>query len=118
MAIGFASGLNCWVIYNVHWLGVDILIVSRETLNEKISDLASGATVVRIKRKSDTMPIWSRFGFYCVPAMKHLIGLRCVALTPDGLYRKVLLSGGEIVFGCEGATIATGPDPASASAAG
>jgi hypothetical protein len=38
-----------------------------------------------------------RLGFYCVPAVKHLIGLRGGALRPDALWRHCLRNGGEVI---------------------
>lgn len=35
-----------------------------------------------------------RFAFWCVPAIKHLIGLRSGALRPDTLWRDCLRAGG------------------------
>jgi len=40
---------------------------------------------------------WGMAGGYCVPAVKHLIGLRSRALTPSGLYRDCLRAGAEII---------------------
>jgi len=40
---------------------------------------------------------WLRLGFWCVPAMAHLVGCRTQALRPDGLYRAMLRQGGAVV---------------------
>ena len=34
-----------------------------------------------------------RLGMWCVPAVKHLLGLRCVAMTPKGLHDYLLRNG-------------------------
>lgn len=40
-----------------------------------------------------------QLAFYCVPAIKHLLGIRCVVLRPDGLYRYCLQHGGRLIYG-------------------
>ena len=116
-AFGYAPGFNCWIFYDVHWRGVSIYLVSHETAKARIGELTRGAIVVRMARREDALPLHARLGFYCVPAMKHLVGLACVAVTPDGFYRSVLKAGGEVVFGCESAAAAAGPDAAASGAA-
>jgi hypothetical protein len=42
-------------------------------------------------------PRWLRLGFWCVPAMAHLLGLRGFMFRPNALYRACLAQGGAVV---------------------
>ena len=72
-------------------------MLSHQEMINRFIKLTEIATVVKIDVNRSFMPFRARFGFYCVPAIKHLLGLKCVALTPDGLYRAVIKAGGTIV---------------------
>ncbi|WP_165923541.1 hypothetical protein [Bosea sp. BK604] len=39
---------------------------------------------------------WFRLGFWCVPAMSHLVGLTSTVLRPDALYAACMKAGGSI----------------------
>ena len=93
-AFTYIPGFAGWILYDVQWGGVRIAMFS------KVAHLVAytrGCTVVKFARRYDHMPLYTRLGFYCVPAIKHLIGLSCVAVSPDGLYRAVIANGGEVI---------------------
>jgi hypothetical protein len=115
-AFAYVPGFRVWVIYDCQWGGTRISFVSHGTL---IVPFIRDCSVVKFDRVYKPM-IWaSRLGFYCVPAIKSLLGLSCVAATPDGLYRHLINNGG-ILFneGVQPTTAAARSDAATRAAAG
>jgi hypothetical protein len=90
-AFAYVPGWRVWVIYDCQWGGTRISFVSHGTL---IVPVIRNCNVVKFDRVYKPMVLASRFGFYCVPAIKSLLGLSCVAATPDGLYRHLINNGG------------------------
>lgn len=101
-AYAYVPFLHVWVFYDVGFHGTSIVLAADgEPANAMIARWIQGADTVRMRRvdffdqkggrRSYRIPL---FGF-CVPAIKHLLGLRCVALRPDALYRFCIENGGE-----------------------
>ena len=90
-AFAYVPGFRVWVIYDCQWGGTRISFVSHGTL---IVPFIRNCSVIKFDRIYRPMVWASRFGFYCVPAIKSLLGLSCVAVTPDGLYRHLINNGG------------------------
>ena len=89
-AFGYCVGFRAWVVYDVTWWG------TRVWLADKAAIIAAtrNCTIVRFPRTDRRMGMSSRLGLYCVTGVKHLLRLRCVAATPDQLYRHILRNGG------------------------
>lgn len=89
-AFGYCPGVGLWLVYDVQWIG------TRVRLADKAGIMAwtHGCAVVKITRADQRMGPTARIGFTCVNAIKHLLRLKCVAATPDALYRHILRNGG------------------------
>jgi hypothetical protein len=100
-AFSYYPGFKVWVVYDVCVTGTSIIMLSHERAKVAIAEYTEGCTVVKIPRNARPFgfSFSSRLFFYCVPAIKNIIGLRCVALRPDSLYRHILRNGGVIVYG-------------------
>jgi hypothetical protein len=61
-----------------------------------IAELRDGGVTVAIA-PAGPRKRWGRLGFWCVPAMAHLLGLKGTLFRPDALYRACLAQGGSIV---------------------
>jgi hypothetical protein len=115
-AFTYVPGYHGWILYDVQWRGVRIMVLPRVAA---LVNYTRGCAVIKFTRRYDRMPLYSRFGFYCVPAIKHLIGLSCVAAFPDALYRAVIANGGEVISEPERpAAAAAGSDVAAGTTAG
>jgi hypothetical protein len=115
-AFAYVPGTKAWIWYDSHWFGTSLVIIGHERFTTEVAKLTHGATVVKLaKRPEAPMPLSTRVGFYCVPCVKHLVGVRCAAITPDGFYLAVIRAGGTII-GRQSPT-ATDRSPASAGAA-
>lgn len=84
--LGYVVEHDLWICYDVSCFKTEIAIHSNATagwlLNwarEQGGHLTWPAPVVK-----QTFAV--RPGFWCVPAVKHILGLRCVAMTPKGLH--------------------------------
>lgn len=92
-AFGYCPGVKLWLVYDVQWSGTRIMLMAQSEVLAWVGD----AEMVKIARIGHRMGLSSRFAFTCVSAVKHLIGLRCVAATPDALYRHILRNGGTTI---------------------
>lgn len=92
-AFAYAPGFKCWLMYDVQWRGTAVTVADQAA----VIGLTRGCTILKMPRTSDRMRMTARAGFYCVTAIKHLLRLRCVAVTPDALYRHILHNGGIMV---------------------
>jgi len=90
-AFTYVPGIGAWILYDCQWGGVRIALLPRLAV---LVAYTRGCAVVKFDRVYKPIVLASRFGFYCVPAIKQLLGLSCVAAFPDGLYRYLIANGG------------------------
>jgi hypothetical protein len=90
---GYLPGVKMWLCYDVQWSGTRIALLDKTAIME----WTAGCAVVQIATTGQSMHASSRFGLYCVNAVKHLLRLKCVAATPTGLYRHILCHGGRLI---------------------
>lgn len=100
-AFTYLAGMRAWLVYDVHFAGTRILILPGDTTSARIiAEMALDSRMVAMPVRSARGLFWPpRIGFWCVPAIKHLLGLRCGALRPDALFRHCLRNGGVIIDG-------------------
>lgn len=99
-AAGCDAETQCWVFYDPERTGTQIEVVPYE--NEALADARLGAWaqacdphVLRVTARSERSLCPPAFG--CVGAIKALLGVRCWAAFPRGLYRYLLAHGAEVV---------------------
>lgn len=113
-AFGFAPADCIWIFYDVTLAGT-VLQVARdktELADRLIAAWTSDATVLVIEpRRASFAPA----GWWCVPAMKHLVGVASGALLPDGLWRDCLRQGGRVLDEAESTDDADGSAARSAA---
>lgn len=93
-AFGYCAGFDAWIVYDVTWKGTRVRLVRNDAAGQQaIIDMTRGCDMLKIAHAGQ-LPSWSsRIGFYCVSSVKHLLGLRCVAITPTQLYRYLRKTG-------------------------
>lgn len=96
-ALGYCAGFKAWLLFDPQWSGLRITLHSHDAMRKFFADYSRGCAVVKIARSTDAMRLSSRLGFYCVPAIKQLLGLRSGALRPSALYRQLLRNGGVLI---------------------
>ena len=114
-AFTYIPGVGAWIMVDCQWGGMRIAFIPRLAV---LVAYTRGCAVVKFDRRYERFALASRFGFYCVPAIKQLLGLSCVAATPDALYRHLIKNGGELISGqcVDTAAAAAGPDAATRAA--
>ncbi|WP_457663986.1 hypothetical protein [Sinorhizobium medicae] len=89
---------NSWVFYDFNLDRSRVYVVADYESDIAIGHFASMGTVVRMARPfGREAEINLRPGWWCVPAVAHIVGLRGCALRPDALFRQCLAQGGEII---------------------
>lgn len=89
-AFGYCPRVGMWLVYDVTWTGTRVVLMDKAAIIE----WTRGCEILQVDKIGARMGWSSRIGFYCVGAVKHLLGLRCVAATPCQLYRHILRNGG------------------------
>jgi hypothetical protein len=130
-AFGYVTGMGIWIFYDVHHGKTTLGIVRDGTEACKLAMAAwmADADVIGIDASPTGHPsTFTRLGWWCAPAIRHLIGLPACALPwPSRLHRDCLRYGGVAISdadpaGCErplsGAGAAVGGNRPAAGAAG
>lgn len=95
-AFGYVgAGVDTWLFYS--WR-TDRVQISAARGDEAVRTLMHAFTQDADMLGIDARPgvaLGFRLGSWCVPAVKHLIGLRSRAITPAGLYRDCIAAGAQ-----------------------
>lgn len=98
-AYAYVPGMHVWVFYDPHITATDIFL-ARDGAHADVVKVWLGDDGEQISMKlQPTRRRWFPCGFWCVPAIKHLLGLRCGALLVDTLFADCLLHGGQLFKG-------------------
>lgn len=114
-AFSYVPQCSMWVYFDVTLAGTKlILLPDSEAATLWIAERTHDADLVQVKSGSRRHPPIAPF--YCVSALKSLIGLRSSALLPDGLFRDCVANGAEILDGTSRSQ--SRPDGCGAATAG
>lgn len=92
-ALAWVPELNQWWIYDVGFRRTRLKVIEDGShAKQMIGSIVRGNATVTIDVRNE-LP-WMRLGMFCTTAVSHLLGVRCAALRPDALYRKLMASGG------------------------
>ena len=99
-AYGWVPDQRMWVFYDVSLGNTRIAILPAGTIaaEEEIERLTAGGVTLAMKPRGKVTR-WMRIGFWCVPAIAHLVGVGGWSMRPDALFRECLSAGAEIVEG-------------------
>lgn len=95
-AFAYYAGFKGWLVFDPTFGRISLSMIPHEQ-NKLLLDYIAGAKVIKYQIKQGDINFGSRFGLYCVPAIKYLLGLSCVAVRPDGLYRHIVNNGGTLI---------------------
>jgi hypothetical protein len=97
-ALGYVEAAKCWLVVDVALSRMAVKVAAHRAGDTLAARIMAGNGVLRVKVRHETSRlVGGRFGFWCVPAMKHLVGADTGALRPDTLWRDLVASGAEIV---------------------
>jgi hypothetical protein len=117
-AFAYMHAAGCWLIYDVQFWGTrHILLPDNLAALDFLADFTANCDVLHMRRQGPSR-LWFRVGFWCVPAIKHMLGLRSSALLPHGLYRSCLRAGAKVIHGTAHLHPAGRSEPADAAGGG
>lgn len=99
-AFGWVSSAQCWLLFEVLSYRTEIRAVPKAFEAVALAPILDSCVVVQMPPvdRSDK-GVKFKAGFWCVPSVAHLLGLRSCALRPDALYRQCLANGGRVMAG-------------------
>lgn len=107
-AFGCVQAINTWVFFDPALDRTSIEVARGADAERLMNGWLADADVVKVRAVKRKL-LLPRFGGWCVPAVKHLTGIRSSALRPDALYDDCLRNGAEVVsqHGCAESRTAT-----------
>lgn len=96
LAFGYDPATSVWVVVDPHRHGTDVELLRPARFDAWIAKAAPLAEVYRIDAQHRTPTLFP--GFWCVGAVKRLVGLKSGALSLRGLRRDLLRAGARRVF--------------------
>jgi hypothetical protein len=92
-AYAYLPAAKAWLFYDVTMIGTSIRLApdTDETVRTIIYPFTKDADLLSIKHQGPTR--WPPLFGFCVPAIKHLIGLNSGALLVDAFFRDCLRAG-------------------------
>lgn len=91
-ALGYVPAVDAWVLYEVNLVRTRVaLLPDCDAVWESVRRARESAVTLAITRRPDRRP-WLRLGFWCAPAMSHLVGVK-TCFRPDRLYRECVRAG-------------------------
>jgi hypothetical protein len=94
---GYVPLIRCWIFYDVKLSGTDLWLARDGAACRLMDQWSANGVVIEMPVLSQSRII-VRLGFWCVPAVKHLLGLRSSAFRPDRLWLDCLRTGGKVVY--------------------
>lgn len=94
-AVGWLPAHKLWLLYDVQFGKTTVAILGENEAGAWLTAGMNGGGVLSMPAPKERVrwQWWQRFGFWCVPSIKHLLGLRCVAMLPHQLHRYMLKHG-------------------------
>lgn len=97
-AAGWVSEPGIWIFYDAGWRRTSVKALGEEKGEIRAAALMRDSGVLKVPVNTEVRgAALMRAGFWCVPAVKHLIGSRSGALRPDRLWRDLISAGAEII---------------------
>ena len=95
---GYSVQARTWIFLDTSIAAMRVVLLpDGAAAQDMLAHWSANACVLKM-RSRDGLKARLRFGLWCVPAVKLLLGLRGGALLPDGLWRDCLKAGATVVF--------------------
>ncbi len=98
MAFAHVAEAGVWILVNVGWDRTELVVIDDADVKEILTDLLYGTDIVKVPAGGMPRKL-PHFGFWCVPAIAHIVGVKSSALRPDAFLRDCLAHGGEFING-------------------
>lgn len=96
MAMGYVEELNTWLFFDVRLGHTNLYAARGDHALRLMAHYSQDADLLGIPARHRATPAL-RCGFWCVPSVKHLVGIRGGALRPDALWRDCVAQGATII---------------------
>ena len=87
-----------WLVYDVTTERTHIRALSSPQMDAWVDALPANRRIVRFAPDVPARPPAVRVGFWCAPAVAHVVGVTSRALRPEALYRDLLAQGARPAF--------------------
>lgn len=102
-AVAWVPETKTWVFFDPAFDRTRIWCASDDDTGKRVlGDWINDAVVIRYPAAAFGRGVAARFGYWCVPAVAHLLGVKTGAVTPRGLLLFLLRNGGEVVTDVQG----------------
>lgn len=95
-AFGYCPEMAAWVVYDVTLRRTWLQLLTSDQMDAWVAALPTHRTIVRLRARNDSAP--ARLGFWCAPAVAHLLGVASRALRPEALHRDLVALGAVPAF--------------------
>ena len=102
-ALRYDPVTQAWLKFEWSTSGLDVKVLTRYDIENYIILLSNYGIVLEVvKRRLDvTFMHCGLFPIYCVSAIRHLLGIKKICLTPYSLHCELKKNGGQYRFGTE-----------------
>lgn len=97
-AFGVDAEAGVWLLYDVTLNRTIVRALTPDRLHAWVDALPANARIVHFETVAEPEPPGLRVGFWCAPAIAHLVGVRSRALRPEALYRDLMAQGARPAF--------------------
>jgi hypothetical protein len=94
-AFGYVAEVDHWLFLDWRLATIDVIVARGTEATRLIDYYTRSADLLGMAPKKRGRGI--RLGLWCVPAIKHLVGIEGSALRPDALWRDCIRQGAEIL---------------------
>jgi hypothetical protein len=92
-AFAYDAEHGVWLLYDVTTGRTQIRARSPDQMTAWVDALPANRRIVRFKAPDSPAPPPLRIGFWCAPAVAHVVGVASRALRPEALYRDLVAQG-------------------------
>lgn len=97
-AFGYCAEQAAWLLYDVTTCRTLIRILTPSQMDAWVAALPDNRTVLEYQPTEEPAEPAFRLGFWCTPAVAHLVGARSRALRPEAFYRDLIAQGARPAF--------------------
>jgi hypothetical protein len=97
-AFGYCADQAAWLLYDVTTRRTLIRMLTPSQMDAWVEALPDNRRIVAFEPTEEPADPAFRLGFWCTPAVAHLVGARSRALRPEAFYRDLIAQGARPAF--------------------
>jgi hypothetical protein len=95
-AFGYVEAVDHWLFFDWRARALDLIVARGEHATQLMAHYTRDADLLGMDARPGAGTGFQA-GLWCVPAIRHLVGIRGSALRPDALWRDCIAQGAEIL---------------------